>query len=117
MINRYLRELGVKEKQYPFDAIKDDNRYIPDDTCLANSDTWSLYTGLAMIIYSYLMKFKETNKISYPANITHEKWNEILDDMCKGFASIIKGEESKRAYKRQKKALNLFSKWFLNLWW
>jgi hypothetical protein len=37
--------------------------------------------------------------------------------MIKGFASIIKDEESKNARKRQRRALDLFRKYFFCLGW
>lgn len=117
MVNKYLKELGVKEEDYPFEKLNTDNRYIPDDSFLSDSDTWDLRTGLEMVIYTYLRKFKDTKRISYPARMTEDKWEEILDDMIKGFASMIKGEESHRAWKRQKKALALFKTYFFDLWW
>lgn len=117
-LNRYLRDLGIDEQHYPFPEYKDkyDSRYIPDDTGMSEAETWDMRFVLAMIIYSYLMKFKETKRMGYPANLTPEKWEEILDDMIKGFRSIVKGEDSKRAYKRQRKALTLFKNWFWDLW-
>ena len=43
--------------------------------------------------------------------------NISLDKMIKGFASIIKDEESKNARKRQRRALDLFRKYFFCLGW
>ena len=117
MINKYLRDLGITEKDWPFKRDFKDKRYIPDDTGLAESDTWDMQKPLAMIIYTYLMQYKETSRCSYPAFLTEEKWEEILDTMIKGFASIIKDEESKNARKRQRRALDLFRKYFFCLGW
>ena len=117
MINRYLRDLGVTEKNWPFNRDFKDKRYIPDDTGLAESDTWDMQAPLAMIIYTYLMKFKETKRIAYPASLSPEKWEKILDDMIRGFAIIIKGVESKTQFKKAKKALALFKTYYFDLWW
>lgn len=118
MINKYLEEIGIDNKNNQFKIVKNDNRYIPDDlTGLSESDTWDMRISLAMIIYTYLRKFQETKRISYPADLTVEKWEDILKKMIEGFASIIKGEESKRAFKRQKRALSLFKTYFWDLWW
>lgn len=115
-LNKYLRELGINEDNFYFK--KEDDRYIPnDDTGIPESHTWEMDGALAMIIYSYLMKYKEIDPPAYPAIYTEEKWRGIIDEMIKGFASIIKNETSKRARKRQRKALALFKNNFFNLWW
>lgn len=115
-LNRYLRELGVKENNFYF--RHDDERYTPDeDTGIPESYTWAMDGALAMIIYTYLRQFKDTKRVAYPAYLTSEKWEQILDDMIKGFGSIIKGEDSHNARKRQRKALSLFKKHFFDLSW
>lgn len=118
-LNRYLRELGVDEKNFYFSkGENNDERYIPDeDTGIPQSHTYDMRGALAMIIYTYLRTFKDTKRYGYPARLTEEKWEEILDDMIKGFASIIKDEESHKALKRQKRALTLFKTYFYDLWW
>ena len=89
MINRYLKDLGITEKDWPFDKNLKDNRYIPDDTFLSQSDTWSMTGTLAMIIYTYLMKFKETNKMSYPASLKSlDEWDKILEEELKKVKTI-----------------------------
>ena len=98
-LNRYLRELGVDEKNFYF------------------RHTWSMDGVLAMIIYTYLRTFKDTKRCAYPARLTEEKWESILDEMIKGFASMIKEEESHNAFKRQKRALALFKTYFYDLGW
>lgn len=113
-LNRYLRDLGIDEKNFYFS--RDDKRYIPDeDTGIPDSHLWDMSGALAMIIYTYLMRYKEYKRMGYPAFTTEDKWESILDDMIKGFASIIKGEESKRAFKKQKRALALFKTYFFSL--
>lgn len=115
-LNKYLRELGIDENNFYF--RKEDDRYIcHDDTEIPESHTWEMDGALAMIIYSYLRKFKDVKPCAYPCQYTREQWNKIIDDMIKGFASIIKNETSKNARKRQTKALRLFKNNFFNLWW
>lgn len=117
-LNRYLRELGIDESNFYIKQMKGDERYIPDpDTGIPQSYTWEMSGALAMIIYTYLRQFKDTNRCAYPYGLTQEKWDEILDKMIKGFASIIKEEESHNARKRQKRALSLFKEYFFALWW
>ena len=117
MINKYLKDLGVTEKNWPFSRDFKDKRYIPDDTGLAESDTWDMKISLAMIIYTYLMKFKETDRIAYPARLTPKEWEDVLDEMIKGFAIIIKGVESKTQFKKAKRALALFKTYYFDLGW
>ena len=117
MINKYLKDLGVTEKNWPFSRDFKDKRYIPDDTGLAESDTWDMKISLAMIIYTYLMKFKETDRIAYPARLTPKEWEDILDEMIKSFAIIIKGVESKTQFKKAKRALALFKTYYFDLGW
>lgn len=118
-LNRYLKELGIDKNDFfinPGDTK--DVRYIPDeDTGIPESYTWAMDGALARIIYTYLRTFKDTKRCAYPANLTPEKWESILDEMISGFASIIKEEESHRARKRQRKALILFKNHFFNLSW
>ena len=115
-LNRYLRDLGIDEKNFYF--RHDDERYTPDeDTGIPYSHTWEMSGVLAMIIYTYLMQFKETSRCSYPASLSPEKWEKILDDMIRGFAIIIKGVESKTQFKKAKRALALFKTYYFDLWW
>lgn len=116
--NKYLRELGVKRNDWPFGRDKRDPRNIPDDdTGICEADTYNMDVPLAMIIYTYLKKFKDTARGSYPACLTEEKWEEILNNMINGFAIIIKGIDSHTKRKKANRALKLFSRYFFALWW
>lgn len=118
-LNRYLRELGIDEKNFYFSkGENNDPRYVPDeDTGIPQSHTWAMDGALTMVIYTYLKTFKDTNRQAYPARLTPEKWESILDEMIKGFASMIKEETSHKAMKRQRKALALFKNYFYDLGW
>ena len=114
--NKYLKELSVSENDFFFQHV--DERYYPDDdTGIPESHTWEMDKCLEMIIYTHLRKFKDCNQCCHPACVTEEKWNKILNDMIKGFASIIKNEISHNATKRKKRALSLFNQYFFCLWW
>ena len=68
---------------------------------------------------------------AYPSNLTFEKWQEYIDKMIKAFELILKrdyywdssksNEEnirvSKNVSKQIKFGLNLFVKYFEDLWW
>lgn len=117
-MNKYLERLNLNDENWIKELEKyRNNAYIPDETGLSDADTYDMRKALAATIYIYLKKFQETNKISYPAKLTPKKWDDTLQKMLDGFASIIKDEESHRAYKRQKRALALFRTWFFDLWW
>lgn len=78
-LNKYLRELGINEKSWPFREIKAntdeflsgtdnyDGRYVHQaplkdgsiEENLIDAETWNMDNTLAMIIYSYLCQFRE----------------------------------------------------------
>lgn len=132
-INKYLRNIGINEKNYWVIAEDpgNDSRYKEDEEGFINAETWNLSTTLAMINYSYLCYFREHCMYAYPSNLTFEKWQEYIDKMIKAFELILKrdyywdssksNEEnirvSKNVSKQIKFGLNLFVKYFEDLWW
>lgn len=77
--------------------------------------------------YIKILKSFKKNSMSYPAQLeTHEEWMQIIDTMISYFKladsddpyydgiDFIKAEEE--AYEYRKKALELFVKWFDDLW-
>ena len=117
-MNKYLERLNLSDETWLKELERSrDSAYIPDDSGLSDADTYDMRTTLAAIIYTYLKKFQETNKVSYPYKKKKKKWDKVLEEMIKGFESIIKGEETHKAFKRQKRALALFKTWFFDLWW
>jgi len=47
-------------------------------------DTWNMDHTLALIIHPMLIQLKKT-KHGYPAHLTEERWDEIMDEMIWAF--------------------------------
>ena len=94
-INKYLRNIGINEKNYWVIAEDhgNDTRYKEDEEGFINAETWNLSTTLAMINYSYLCYFREHCLYAYPSNLTFEKWQEYIDKMIKAFELILKRDD------------------------
>lgn len=88
----------------------------------SDKETWSLYTNIAKYTLPRLKKFKEL-KFCHPGNITYEQWNEVLNDMIFAINYAANHDNmdetlfKKKDYKRIRKGLNLFGKYFMDLWW
>lgn len=95
-----------------------------------DSDTWSLDVTLSRWIVPRLKRFKEV-KMGIPGfdHIDHENnfdeaekyWDECLDKMIEAF-EIIAYDEGDWVYSEVNRnkideGLDLFRKYFLNLWW
>jgi len=93
----------------------------------SDEELWNLDCTLAEYILPRLKAFKEYHG-SYPPDLTSKKWNKKLDEMIWAFDAILHEEETMPAidggekvkliayYKRRQKGLNLFSKYFMDLW-
>ena len=125
-------------------------RYTKGHLILSNKEIWNLKIQLASCIYDCLAQFKNSDRTSYPSDITDEKWEEYLDKMLFSFKEIstnykndpfeiyVKDKikpservteyfssaaertsvmnESKKYFDKIKEGLNLFSKYFNDLW-
>ncbi len=82
-----------------------------------DSETWSLDFSLAKLILPRLKRFKELT-IGVPASLTEEQWNEYLDDMIFAF-EFLADENSlpEMVPERVRNGLDLFARWYRNLWW
>ena len=114
---------------------------------LSHKEIWNAGHHLASCIYDGLLQFKNSERVSYPVDLTAEKWDERLDKMLFSFKEILTQykndpielyfnklqnsgerdlkkfkapdeicEESKKYYKDIKEGLNLFSKYYMDLW-
>ena len=91
--NVYLKKLGVKKSDYPFKKELD-RRYFSDPfTHIKEVETWGLDDTIIMMLYSYLVYFRDVS-IATPARFTDEEWDKILNDMIKGFEDYIKWSHS-----------------------
>lgn len=140
-LNKYLRELGINEESWPFKEIRDnfvlmskhkkyDPNYIMGDDGFVKAEAYDLFTILAMINYSYLRYFREDcEHISIPVSFCDSNgkcdvdgWLTVLDKMINAFKLIIEDEfptsqeEAKKRIDTIQEGLDLYSKFFLNLW-
>lgn len=123
---------------------------------LSHKEIWNAGERIASCIYDGLLQFKNSERVSYPADLTAEKWNKYLEKMLFSFKEIstqykndpfeiyfrenLKKEfsdfevdennclidkieipdyvfENSKKYKEKiKEGLNLFSKYYMDLW-
>jgi len=85
-----------------------------------DSETWSLDCTIAKFIYPRLIRLKQVS-CATPGNVnSNEEWNEILDDMIYAFKTISEDvfyQSNKHQVERVDKGLDLFRKYYFNLWW
>jgi hypothetical protein len=93
---------------------------------IADHDLWNLDFTLAKVIHPALIKFR-SQLHSCPSTLTFDEWKDYLDKMIWSFEQIVNDEpdepditkdnETYLAYHdRIQEGLNLFSKYFRNLW-
>jgi len=96
----------------------------------SDSETWSLYSNIAMFILPRLIRFRKIVSThaygGYPLGLTDQKWDDMLGEMIFAFDwSITSDEKSIKmtdeevasAWERYKKGMQLFGEWFRGLWW
>ena len=122
--NHYLKELGIKETDYPFgdeDEKEIDPRYEEDEEGFTSSEFWSLDFTLACYVYSHLCYFRDNCLVGYPAYMTFEQWQAIINKMIKAFELYIKPDNeiipSKNKQKQMNYGMKLFIKYFGHLWY
>jgi len=102
----------------------------------ADSDLWSLDYYLSGWLPDALRELKKIQN-GYPASLTRKEWDKILDEMIEGF-EIANGQDDiycieangkpilahggninkyKKLEKKRIKKMELFVKWYRNLWW
>jgi hypothetical protein len=86
-------------------------------------DCWNVNHSIAVIAYPLLKRFKKESA-SWPAHMNREKWHEILDKIIwsmkimaeeEGFCPML--ANPKKFYAKLSQGLNLFGKYFRNLWY
>ncbi len=79
-----------------------------------DTEIWSLYNSIARYVLPRLKRFREIHG-DYPANLTAEEWNKILDKMIKAFELI--SEDTLFEFKDEvEEGLSLFRIYFFDLW-
>jgi hypothetical protein len=92
-------------------------------------DSYSAYHTMALIIHPLLIEYK-SKMSSYPASLSAKKWEKIIDKMIFSFENIVgedfeyvevdgkySHEETMKQIKKVQDGLNLFGKYFQQLWW
>lgn len=59
----------------------------------SDDQLWSLDYTLGNIIVKYLKLFKESKRQGYPANLTEEEFEKILDDMIEGIDYLTNADD------------------------
>lgn len=81
-------------------------------------DAWSFDTYLAEVISEGCTHLRAGH--SYPGNLEPEKWDEILEKIASGFGDYVMGRfewlDDDPGYARFHESMELFVKWFGNLW-
>ena len=85
-----------------------------------DSETWSLDHSFAKMIAPRLRRFREIT-IATPPDKTPDEWTVILDTMIEGFKFIGSEEffltDDEEKHEVARKALDLFSQNYYDLWW
>lgn len=84
-------------------------------------DTWNLDYAIAKFVLPRLKRFKDVTN-GYPVTLSCiEEWYEVLDRMIVAFEIIVKGGAGFFYSKDEKKIINegldLFRKYYFELWW
>lgn len=84
-----------------------------------DSETWSLDLRIAQFTLPRLKRFKELS-MAHPMDLTEEEWVDILDEIiysmeiCSDEDYILRDDID---WDRVYNGLELFGKWFRDLWW
>lgn len=86
-LNRYLRELGIDEKNWLFNKEnkENDDRYNPDKEGFVDAEFFNLDYSLSLYIYSHLCYFRDNCLNGHPSFMTFEQWKSIIDKMIEAF--------------------------------
>lgn len=83
-----------------------------------DSETWSLRDTIAKFIVPRLKVFREVTN-GYPGDLTEKKWATILTKIEKAFELVIldKMVWTDKENKIYQEGMQLFSEYFMHLWW
>lgn len=85
-----------------------------------DGETFSMDHSLAKLIAPRLRRFREVS-IKCPMDMDSMTWRHILDTMIEGFEFIASDEyftnEDDEMHDKAREALNLFNRYYYELWW
>lgn len=84
-----------------------------DDKKIDPKELWNLDATIAKFVLPRLKLFKE-NLNGYPADLSFEKWGEILDKMIYSMEKVYKNCTDEDV--KIQEGLDLFAKYFRSLW-
>ena len=122
-LNRYLRELGIDEKNWLFNKEnkENDDRYNPDKEGFVDAEFFNLDYSLSLYIYSHLCYFRDNCLNGHPSFMTFEQWKSIIDKMIEAFKLQITTDNEWNVSKNKQKKINygmrLFIKYYNHLWY
>jgi cobalamin biosynthesis Co2+ chelatase CbiK len=82
----------------------------------SDDDIVNLYYHISRSLIEPLKAFR-ANVVSHPYKMTQEQWERTLSKMIVVFLLIVQGSETKVAKRRITEGLNLFRKYFQQLWY
>lgn len=85
----------------------------------SKQECWDLYVFMAKDITMALKSFKKCNVNSYPGNLSGtEEWHGIIDKMIYSFEIIANDDIVAQINQKEEiqKGLDLFAKYFMDLW-
>lgn len=125
--NKYLKKIGVKKNDYPFNCRKD---HLKKGKPFCASDFYSYDVVLCMQLVSDLSYFKEHGAtIGCPAEFVGENgdpdvgsklWQAVIQKMIDGFAigaTISMEDRTKEQQDKLDTSFNLLKKYLADLWW
>ena len=124
--NKYLKELGFKEKDFPFDKDeKSDPRYKLDkETGVVNAQTFSLDCTIVAEIYTYLRYFQDNCMYGIPAGFIDEtkkdkgmaEWKKTVGKIVDGFRCYFIAMSMEAYTEEQRKELDGLFEQFDEAW-
>lgn len=81
-----------------------------------DTETWNLDVTFCKFIIPRLQALKEKH-FCHPPSITMEEWDDIIQEMIDGFSIHLTDDYIRENFDKTQKALDLFNKWFFDLWW
>ena len=88
-----------------------------------DTETTNLFHTIAQFVTPRLKVFRDKT-MSFPGGMTFEEWQKTIDEIIVGFELVLSMDDwnfedmevAKKNHEQIQKSLNLFSKWFMDMW-
>jgi len=127
--NKLISKWSLQKPLYINDKDKRYKKYVSQlrKNGFCDCETWALDSVISEFILPRLRRFKELNN-GFPMGLSIGKWNNILDKIIFSFEwNLLKEEddiyekltskEKKISWKKYNEGMELFAKYFRDLWW